>query len=61
MNDCIPHEYAVSNGVKQGSVMTRLLFNLLVQDLIKCLDRKCLLCHMSNHFSGCFIYADDIT
>ena len=55
-NDCISHEYAVSNGV-----MSPLLFNLYVQDLIECLDRKGLGCHMGNHFSGCFIYADDIT
>ena len=60
-NDCISHVYAVSNGVKQGGVMSPLLFNLYVQDLIECLDRKGLGCHMGNHFSGCFIYADDIT
>ena len=33
-NDCISHVYAVSNGVKQGGVMSPLLFNLYVQDLI---------------------------
>ena len=60
-NDCISHDYAVSYGVKQGSVMSSLLFNLYVQDLIECLDRKRLGCHMGNHFSGCFIFADDIT
>ena len=39
-NDCISYEYyAVSNGVKQGGVMSPLLFNLYVQDLIECLDR----------------------
>ena len=26
-HDCISHEYAVSNGVKQGGVMSPLLFN----------------------------------
>ena len=39
-NDCISHEFAVSNGVKQGGVMSPLLFNLYVQDLIECLERK---------------------
>ena len=53
--------YAVSNCVKQGGVMSLLLFNLYVQDLIECLNRKGLGCHMGNHFSRCFIYADDIT
>ena len=39
-NDCISHEYADSNGVKQGGVMSPLLFNLYVQYVIECLDRK---------------------
>ena len=29
-NDCISHVYDVSNGVKQGSVMSSLVFNLYV-------------------------------
>ena len=33
---------------------------LYVQDLIECIDRKGLGFHMGNHFSGCFIYAEDI-
>ena len=38
-----------------------LLFNLYVQDLIECLDRKGLGCHIGNNCSRCFIYANDIT
>ena len=41
--------------------MSPLVLNLYVQYLIHCLDRKGLGCHMSNHFSGCIIYAYDIT
>ena len=41
--------------------MSPLLFNLYVHDLIECLDRKGLGCHMGNNFSGSFIYVDDIT
>ena len=48
-NDCIPHEYGVSNGVKQDGIMSPLLFNLYVQDLIECLDIKDLGCYMSNN------------
>ena len=60
-NDCISHQYAVSNRIKQGGVMSPLLFNLYVHDLIECLERKGLGCHIGNHFSGCFIFDDDIT
>ena len=34
--------------------MSPLLFNLYVQDLIECLDRKSLGCHMGNHFFWMF-------
>ena len=60
-NDCISPAYAVSNDVKQGGVKSPLLFNLYKHDLIECIDRKGLECHMGNYFSGSFIYADDIT
>ena len=53
-NDCISHVYAASNGVKQGGVMSPLLFNLYVQDLIECLDRKGVGCHIGNHFFWMF-------
>ncbi len=51
---------SISNGVKQGGVMSPLLFNLYVQDLIDSLEHKGMGCHMGNLFTGCFIYADDI-
>ena len=41
--------------------MSPLLFNMHVQDLIECLCGKGLGCHMGNHFSRCFNYADNIT
>ena len=49
-NDCMSHEYAVSNGVKQGGVISPLLFNLYVKDLIECLYRKVLGCPIGNNF-----------
>ena len=33
-NDCMLHEYAILNGGKQGGVMSSLVFNLYVDDLI---------------------------
>ena len=43
-------------------MVSPLLFNLYVHNFIECsLDRKGIECHMGNHFSGYFIYADDIT
>ena len=61
LNYCISHEYAISNVVKQGGIMSQVLFNMYVQDLIECLSRMSLGNHMGNHFSGCLICADDKT
>ena len=41
--------------------MSPLLFNVYMQYLIETLERRGLGCHMGNRFTGCFIYADDIT
>ena len=35
--------------------MSPLLFNVYMEDLIECLDRKGLGCHIGKHFSGCFL------
>ena len=60
-NELRSERFPISNGVKQGGVMSPLLFNVYMQYLIETLERRGLGCHMGNRFTGCFIYADDIT
>ncbi len=50
-----------SNGVKQGGVLSPVLFNVYLDDLIEELRCSGVGCHINNDFVGCFIYADDIT
>ena len=53
--------FYVGNGVKQGGVLSPVLFTVYLDGLIDQLKKKGLGCHFSGHFVGCFIYADDIT
>jgi len=50
----------VSNGVKQGAVLSPVLFNMYLDELIKCLTTSRFGCYIGNHFMGAFAYADDI-
>ena len=53
--------FTVGNGVKQGGVLSPVLFTVYLDVLIDELRKKSLGCHFYGHFVGCFIYADDIT
>ena len=52
---------SVGNGVKQGGVLSPVLFTVYLDGFIDQLEKKCLGCHFNGHFVGCCIYADDIT
>ena len=53
--------FCVSNGVKQGGVLSPVLFSVYVDDLFKRLESNGVGCHIGNHFVGCIGYADDLT
>ncbi len=57
---CITALHTISNGVKQGGVLSPILFILYVDELLIRL-RKCSIgCHIGHTFCGALGYADDI-
>lgn len=50
-----------SNGIRQGSVLSPILFTLYIDKLIEELNQAKLGCHIGNKYTGCVAYADDIT
>ena len=53
--------FRVFNGVKQGSIMSTILFNLYLDVLLNRIKKSGVGCHIGRHFLGCFAYADDVT
>ena len=52
--------YKVTNGVKQGAVLTPLLFAMYIDGLFYELKRVGVGCHINGEYAGAFGYADDI-
>ena len=53
--------FDVQNGVKQGGVLSPLLFSIYIDELLCKLERSGLGCYIENTFLGALGYADDIT
>ena len=51
--------FGVSNGVRQGGVLSPLLFNVYMDGLIEDLSESGVGCYWGHHFVGTFCYADD--
>ena len=54
------HKFNVTNGVRQGGVMSPFLFSVYMDELLITLKNNGVGCHMDNYFVGAFGYADDI-
>ena len=60
-NSSNSREFHLSNGVKQGGVLSALFFSVYLDDLLCELRQVNVGCHMNGYFVGTVIYADDIT
>ena len=52
--------FNVSNEVKQGSVISPLLFSIYIDELFSKLEYLGLGCHVGLTYAGAFGYADDL-
>ena len=52
---------SVKNGVKQGGVLSPILFSIYTDGLLKRPQETGVGCYMGHHCSGALAYADDIT
>ena len=59
-NDKISEKFDVANGVRQGGVLSPLLFSIYVDDLLIELSNNDVGCHMGHYFVGALGYADDL-
>ena len=60
-NGTISNTFSTNNGVKQGGVLSPILFNVYLDELIKMLSEQGLGCHLHGQFVDAFIYAEDVT
>ena len=49
--------FKVCNGVKQGVVLSPILFAVYVDSLLGRLEQSCVGCHIGGHFVGALVYA----
>ena len=59
-NNIKSDKFNVTNGVRQGGVLSPFLFSIYMDELLMSLKENGVGCHMNDYFVGAFGYADDI-
>ena len=59
-NGQLSEPFSVSNGVRQGGILSPLFFSIYMDDLLLELKESGIGCHIGNHYFGVLGYADDI-
>ena len=59
-NDFKSAKFNVTNGVRQGGVLSPLLFSVYMDELLEKLKENGTGCHIGDHFVGALGYADDL-
>ena len=60
-SDTTSPQSTLMNGVKQGGVLSPILFAIYTNGLLKHLEDTGVECHIGCRFTGALAYADDIT
>ena len=58
--DSFSNSFPVSNGVRQGGVLSPILFTIYLDDLLTRLSNLGVGCYWDSFFAGAFCYADDL-
>ena len=58
--DCFSEPFSVSNGVRQGGVLSPVLFSVYLDGLLEELSESGVGCFWGHMFAGALCYADDI-
>ena len=59
-DNVISEQFGLSNGVRQGGVISPVLFGIYIDELLLKLKRVGIGCHVGHYYFGAFGYADDI-